>query len=134
MLLTILMISIMKIRFFVSLSIFVSFYLIFAEYFKAWASCSPDGYPSTYSKCLSLAKSGDPLAQFDMSTRYFTGTEGAKRNEIISYMWANLCAKKEKVMCGKFVNILEMNMSSQEIEIAKNKSAVCYQSNFQKCD
>ena len=74
----------MKIRFFVSLSIFVSFYLIFAENFKAWASCSPDGYPSTYSKCLSLAKSGDPLAQFDMSTRYFTGTEGAKRDEILS--------------------------------------------------
>ena len=128
------MISIMKYRFFVSLSIFVSFYLIFAENFKARASCSLDGSSAAYSKCLALAKSGDPLAQFDMSTRYFTGTEGAKRNEILSYMWANLCAKKEKVMCGKFVNILEMNMSSQEIEIAKNKSAVCYQSNFQKCD
>ncbi len=93
-----------------------------------------DGYSAAYSKCLSLAKSGDPLAQFEMSTRYFTGTEGAKRDEILSYMWANMCAKKEKVMCGKFVNILEMNMSIQEIEIAKNKSAVCYQSNFQKCD
>ncbi|MEC7806930.1 MAG: hypothetical protein VYD75_07440 [Pseudomonadota bacterium] len=124
----------MKYRFFVSLSIFVSFYLIFAESFKARASCSLDGYSAAYSKCLSLAKSGDPLAQFEMSTRYFTGTEGAKRDEILSYMWANMCAKKEKVMCGKFVNILEMNMSIQEIEIAKNKSAVCYQSNFQKCD
>ena len=134
MLLAIFMISIMKYRFFVSLSIFVSFYLIFAESFKARASCSLDGYSVAYSKCLSLAKSGDPLAQFEMSTRYFTGTEGAKRDEILSYMWANMCAKKEKVMCGKFVNILEMNMSIQEIEIAQNKSAVCYQSNFQKCD
>ena len=134
MLLAIFMISIMKYRLFVSLSIFVSFYLIFAESFKARASCSLDGYSAAYSRCLSLAKSGDPLAQFEMSTRYFTGTEGAKRDEILSYMWANMCAKKEKVMCGKFVNILEMNMSIQEIEIAKNKSAVCYQSNFQKCD
>ena len=134
MLLAIFMISIMKYRFFVSLSIFVSFYLIFAESFKARASCSLDGYSAAYSRCLSLAKSGDPLAQFEMSTRYFTGTEGAKRDEILSYMWANMCAKKEKVMCGKFVNILKMNMSIQEIEIAKNKSAVCYQSNFQKCD
>ena len=134
MLLAIFMISIMKYRLFVSLSIFVSFYLIFAESFKARASCSLDGYSAAYSKCLSLAKSGDPLAQFEMSTRYFTGTEGAKRDEILSYMWANMCAKKEKVMCGKFVNILKMNMSIQEIEIAKNKSAVCYQSNFQKCD
>ena len=86
------------------------------------------------SGCLSLAKSGNALAQFDMSTRYFTGTEGVKRDEVLAYMWAKVCSQKEQITCGKLINILEMNMSEANIAAAKEMASKCLRSDLVECD
>ena len=116
------------------LSIFVLSYLLAAGNNEAKADCSSDQRTTTMSGCLSLAKSGNALAQFDMSTRYFTGTEGVKRDEILAYMWAKVCAEKERVTCGKLINILEMNMSAVDIAAAKEMASKCLRSNLAECN
>ena len=113
---------------------FVSSYLLAAVDNEAQAACSADQRTTTTSGCLSLAKSGNALAQFDMSTRYFTGTEGVKRDEVLAYMWAKVCAQKERITCGKLINILEMNMSEVDIAAAKEMASKCLRSNFVECD
>ena len=118
----------------VLISAFVSSYLLAAVDNEAQAACSADQRTTTISGCLSLAKSGNALAQFDMSTRYFTGTEGAKRDEVLAYMWAKICAQKERVTCGKLVNILEMNMSEVDIAAAKEMASKCLRSNLAECN
>ena len=101
---------------------------------EAQAACSADQRTTTFSGCLSLAKLGNALAQFDMSTRYFTGTEGVKRDEVLAYMWAKVCAQKERVTCGKLINILEMNMSEVDIAAAKEMASKCLRSNLAECN
>ena len=51
---------------------------------EAQATFSANQRTTMISGCLSLAKSSNALAQFDMSTRYFTGTEGVKRDEVLA--------------------------------------------------
>ena len=116
------------------LSTFVLSYLLAALDNEAQAACSADQRTTTISGCLSLAKSGNARAQFDMSTRYFTGTEGVKRDEVLAYMWAKVCAQKERVTCGKLINILEMNMSEANIASAKKMASKCLRSNLAECD
>ena len=118
----------------VLISAFVSSYLLAAVDNEAQAACTADQRTTTTSGCLSLAKSGNALAQFDMSTRYFTGTEGVKRDEVLAYMWAKVCAQKERVTCGKFINILEMNMSEVDIAAAKEMASKCLRSDLVECD
>ena len=99
-----------------SLSICVLSYLLVAVDNQVQASCAVDKRSKPITECLSLAKSGNSSAQLDMmSTRYFTGTDGVKRNEFLAYMWA----KNERGTCGKMINILEMNRSKKEIAVAK---------------
>ena len=74
------------------------------------------------------------LAQFDMSTRYFTGTEGVKRDEVVAYMWAKVCSQKEQITCGKLIHILEMNMSEANIAAAKKMASKCLRSGLVECD
>lgn len=116
------------------LSFFVLSYLLAAGDNEAKADCSFDQRTKTSSGCLSLAKSGNALAQFDMSTRYFTGTEGVKRDEVLAYMWAKVCAQKELVTCGKLINILEMNMSEVDIAVATEMASKCLRSNLAECN
>ena len=118
----------------VLISTFVLSYLMTAVDNEAQAACSADQRTTTTSGCLSLAKSGNTLAQFDMSTRYFTGTEGVKRDEVLAYMWAKVCAQKERVTCGKLINILEMNMSEANIAVAKEMASKCLRSDLVDCD
>ena len=116
------------------LSIFVLFYLLAAVNNEAKADCSSDQRTTTILGCLSLAKSGNALAQFDMSTRYFTGTEGVKRDEVVAYMWAKVCSQKEQITCGKLIHILEMNMSEANIAAAKKMASKCFRSGLVECD
>ena len=116
------------------LSTVVLSYLLAAGYNDAKATCSASQRATTIPGCLSLAKSGNAQAQFDMSTRYFTGTEGVKRDVVLAYMWAKVCAQKEQVTCGKLINILEMNMSKIDIAAAKEMASKCLQSNLMECD
>ena len=118
----------------VLLSTFVLSYLLAALDNEAQAACSADQRTTTISGCLSLAKSGNARAQFDMSTRYFTGTDGVKRDEVLAYMWAKVCAQKEQITCGKLINILEMNMSEANIAAAKEMASKCLRSNLAECD
>jgi len=118
----------------VLISAFVSSYLLAAVDNEAQAACTADQRTTTTSGCLSLAKSGNALAQFDMSTRYFTGTEGVKRDEVLAYMWAKVCSKKEQITCGKLINILEMNMSEANIAAAKKMASKCLRSGLVECD
>ena len=118
----------------VLISTFVLSYLMVVVENEAQAACSADQRTTTTSGCLSLAKSGNALAQFDMSTRYFTGTEGVKRDEILAYMWAKVCAEKERVTCGKLINILEMNMSEVDIAAAKEMASKCLRSKLADCN
>ena len=108
-------------------------YLLAAGDNEAKADCSSDQRTKTTSGCLSLAKSGNALAQFDMSTRYFTGTEGVKRDEVLAYMWAKVCSQKEQITCGKLINILEMNMSEANIAAAKEMASKCLRSDLVEC-
>ena len=117
-----------------SLSICVLSYLLVAVDNQVQASCAVDKRSKTITECLSLAQSGNSSAQFDMSTRYFTGTDGVKRNEVLAYMWAKICAKNERGTCGKMINILEMNMSKKEIAVAKEMASKCLGSNLKKCE
>ena len=114
-------------------SVVFSYLLVFGDN-EAQATCSADQRTTTTSGCLSLAKSGNALAQFDMSTRYFKGTEGVKRDEVLAYMWAKVCAQKERVICGKLINTLEMNMSKMDIAAAKKMASKCLRSNLVECD
>tara|TARA_Y100000589_G_scaffold180760_1_gene171120 strand:- start:376 stop:699 length:324 start_codon:yes stop_codon:yes gene_type:complete len=98
------------------------------------AGCSADQRTTTTLGCLSLAKSGNALAQFDMSTRYFTGTEGVKRDKVLAYMWAKICSQKEQITCGKLIHILEMNMSEANIATAKEMASKCIRSDLVECD
>ena len=116
------------------LSTVVLSYLLAAGYNDAKATCSASQRTTTIPGCLSLAKSGNAPAQFDMSTRYFTGKEGVKRDVVLAYMWAKVCAQKEQVTCGKLINILEMNMSKIDIAAAKEMASNCLQSNLMECD
>ena len=116
------------------ISTFVLSYLMAAVDNETEAACSADQRTTTTSGCLSLAKSGNALAQFDMSNRYFTGTEGVKRDEVLAYMWAKVCAQKERVTCGKLINILEMNMSEVDIAAAKEMASKCLRSNLAECN
>ena len=118
----------------VLISAFVSSYLLAAVDNEAQAACSADQRTTTTSGCLSLAKSGNALAQFDMSTRYFTGTEGVKRDEVVAYMWAKVCSQKEQITCGKLIHILEMNMSEANIAAAKKMASKCLRSGLLECD
>ena len=102
-----------------SLSICVLSCLLLAIDNQVQASCAVDKGSKTVTECLSLAQSSNSSAQFDMSTRYFTGTDGVKRPEVLAYMWAKICAKNERGTCGKMINILEMNRSKKEIAVAK---------------
>ena len=115
------------------LSTVIFSYLLVAGVNQAQAACSANQRKTTISGCLSLAKSGNALAQFDMSTRYFTGTEGVKRDEVSAYMWAKVCSQKERVTCGKLINILEMNMSKMDIAAAKEMASKCLRSNLVEC-
>ena len=117
-----------------SLSICVLSYLLVAVDNQVQASCAVDKRSKTITECLSLAQSGNSSAQFDMSTRYFTGTDGVKRNEVLAYMLAKICAKNERGTCGKMINILEMNMSKKEIVVAKEMASKCLGSNLKKCE
>ena len=118
----------------VLISAFLSSYLLAAVDNEAQAACTADQRTTTISGCLSLAKSGNALAQFDMSTRYFTGTEGVKRDEVLAYMWAKVCSEKEQITCRKLINILEMNMSEVDIAAAKEMASKCLRSNLVECD
>ena len=100
---------------------------------EAQATCSANQRTATILGCLSLAKSSNALAQFDMSTRYFTAKEGVKRDEVSTYVWAKVCAQKGQVTCGKLINILEMNMSKMDIAAAKEMASKCLRSNLVEC-
>ena len=120
-------------RIYGSLFICVLSYLLLAVDNQVQASCTVDKGSKTITECLSLAQSGNSSAQFDMSTRYFTGKDGVKRSELLAYMWAKVCAKNERGTCGKMINILEMNMSKKEIAVGKEMASRCLGSNLKKC-
>ena len=86
-----------------------------------------------FDACLELAKEGNISAQFDISMRYFTGTEGPKRNVLLAYIWAKLCSEKSPGTCGKLLVLLEKNMSHRDVSKAINQAIECLNSKFKKC-
>jgi uncharacterized protein len=66
------------------------------------------------------AEHGDMQAQYYLAEMYSSG-QGITRNDVLAYMWFRLSALQQYKDAELKINLLKVDMSPQQIEIAKKK-------------
>ena len=79
-------------------------------------------YKTAYREFKPLAEKGDAMAQYNLGAIYYNGQRSVPRDYIRAYMWLNLAATQGLEAAVKNKNILEKEMTPEQIAEAQRLS------------
>lgn len=82
---------------------------------------------------LLAAEQGDALAQNFMGQIFIEGRADVIKNNVIALMWLTLSANQGNETAIDMVNTLQNEMSTTDIELAKEAAQRCEKNSFKKC-
>ena len=79
------------------------------------------------------ADHGDAEAQYNLGVMYYNG-DGVPENDVRAYVWLSMAKTQGYENAKKAVEIVNNQMTKQQIAQAQALAAQCYESNYKDCD
>ncbi len=87
----------------------------------ALVGCQKKTAAESFETTKALAETGDAKAQFNLGRMYAKG-EGVAENDVQAYKWWNLAAAQENNSAKEFKELIEKNMTREQIAEAQKLS------------
>ena len=108
-----------------------------AQYMLGGMYSAGRGVPRNYIKAVRwsrlAAEQGHAEAQFSLAMSHAFGFGGLEIDVVESYKWAAIAASNGIKDALKFQEYIEAEMTSQQIEMARNRAADCIKNNHNGC-